>query len=473
MSSIKELYQDHESFRDSIGTINEDGKRNFLYPKKPKGDFTKYRTYVSWVLLAILFAGPHIKIGGQPFLMFNVLERKFSILGQVFWPQDFHLLVLALITGVVFVILFTVVFGRIFCGWICPQTIFLEQVFRKIEYWIDGDRNQQLRLARMPWNAEKIGKRALKHTIFFTVSFAIANTFLMYLVGNDKWWAMVTDGPLAHLGNFVALVIFTGIFFFVFAWFREQACIVVCPYGRLQGVLLDRNSVVVAYDYKRGETRSKFKKSEDRAAAGKGDCIDCFQCVDVCPTGIDIRNGTQLECVNCTACIDACDEVMVKTNKPKGLIRYASENQIADGQKPSWTPRTIAYTAVLTVLLGVMTLLIFSRSEVEAMVLRVPGQTYQKLDNDIVANLFNFKMVNKTNNEMDLEIRVISPSSGEVEFAGTPDLHAKVGEFAQGTMFVKLPKSELTGSKTRVTIGVYSDGRLVEKMKTNFMGPLK
>jgi cytochrome c oxidase accessory protein FixG len=395
-------------------------------------------------------------------------------LGQVFWPQDFHLLVLALLTGVVFVILFTVVFGRIFCGWICPQTIFLEHVFRRIEQWIDGDRNQQLRLAKMPWNTEKITKRVLKNTIFFIISFAIANTFLMYLKGRDEWLQLVLDGPAAHLGSFIALLVFTGAFFFVFAWFREQACIVVCPYGRLQGVLLDRNSIVVAYDYKRGEKRSKFRKSEDRVAAGKGDCIDCFQCVDVCPTGIDIRNGTQLECVNCTACIDACDDVMLKTNKPPGLIRYASENQISDGTRPTWNPRIIAYSSVLVVLLGLIGFLIFSRTEIEAMILRVPGQTYQKLEDGQISNLFNFKLVNKSSQELNLTLRVLEPAEGTVELIGHPDMQASVAEFTQGTMFVKIPKSALSGNKTRITLGVYdADGRLVEKMKTNFMGPIK
>jgi cytochrome c oxidase accessory protein FixG len=472
--NVEELYLDHDSFRDSIGTITEDGRRNFLYPKKPKGDFTKYRTYLSWFLLTLLFAGPHIKIGGQPFLLFNVIDRKFSVLGQVFWPQDFHLLVLSMIAGVVFVIVFTVVFGRIFCGWICPQTIFMEMVFRKIEYWIDGDRNMQLRLSRMPWNAEKIQKRLFKNGLFFIISFAIANTFLMYLIGRDDWWGLVSDGPMAHLGSFIALLIFTGVFFFVFAWFREQACIVVCPYGRLQGVLLDRNSIVVAYDYKRGEKRGKFRKSEDREALGKGDCIDCFQCVDVCPTGIDIRNGTQLECVNCTACIDACDDVMERINKPKGLIRYASENQISEGTKPGWTPRIFAYTAVLTVLIAVIGFLVFSRTEIEAMILRVPGQTYQRLDHDVISNLYNFKLVNKSNQELDLELRVLKPTSGVIELIGTPDLQASIGEFSQGTMFVKIPKQALDGSKTKITIGVFdADGRMVEKMNTNFMGPLK
>ncbi|NND63713.1 MAG: cytochrome c oxidase accessory protein CcoG, partial [Flavobacteriaceae bacterium] len=298
--------EEKEKFRDSIATVDSEGKRAWLYPKKPSGRFYEYRKVVSYVLLAFLFAAPFIHVNGNQFIMLNVLERRFNIFGFPFWPQDFHLFVIMMIIGVVFVIFFTVAFGRLFCGWVCPQTIFMEMVFRRIEYWIDGDRGKQIRLDKMPWNAEKIKKRILKWTIFFIISFLIANVFLAYLIGSERLIRYVIDGPFQHVSTLISLLIFTGVFYFVFAWFREQVCIIACPYGRLQGVLLDNKSIVVAYDHKRGENeagRAKFRKNEDRPSTGKGDCIDCFQCVHVCPTGIDIRNGTQLECVNCTACI--------------------------------------------------------------------------------------------------------------------------------------------------------------------------
>ena len=320
-----------EQFRDSIGTINKEGKRSWVFPKKPSGRFYKYRSWVSYFLLIALLSAPFVKINGNQFLLFNVLERKFTIFGFPFWPQDFHLLVMSMIIGVVFVILFTVVFGRIFCGWICPQTIFLEMVFRRIEYWIDGDRGKQIRLEKQAWNVEKIKKRLLKWFLFFIISFIIANVFLAYLIGGDEVINYVTGSPFDNLNTLTSLLIFTGVFYFIFVWFREQVCIIACPYGRLQGVLLDNKTINVAYDFVRGEKeegRAKFKKNEDRVASGKGDCIDCFQCVHVCPTGIDIRNGTQLECVNCTACIDDCDDMMAAVGLPKGLIRFASENNI-------------------------------------------------------------------------------------------------------------------------------------------------
>ncbi|MPT33732.1 MAG: 4Fe-4S binding protein, partial [Flavobacterium sp.] len=271
-----------ESFRDSIGTIDKEGKRAWVFPKIPKGKFYEKRKLVSYFLLAFLFSAPFIKINGNQFLLFNVLDRKFNFFGFPFWPQDFHLVVISMIVGVVFVTLFTVAFGRIFCGWICPQTIFMEMVFRRIEFWIDGDRGAQMRLAKQEWNAEKIRKRVTKWIVFFIISFLIANVFLAYLVGSDHVLEMVKEGPFHNTNTLIALLIFTAVFYFVFAWLREQVCIIACPYGRMQGVLLDNKTINVAHDYVRGEGekgRAKFNKKEDRKVLGKGDCIDCKQCV--------------------------------------------------------------------------------------------------------------------------------------------------------------------------------------------------
>lgn len=464
--------QRDESFRDHIGTLNEEGKRNFIYPKKPKGKLTNYRSIVAAVLLVFMFSVPWIRINGQPFLMLDVLGRKFIIFGNIYWPQDFYLLALSLLTGIVFVVVFTVVFGRFFCGWMCPQTIFMEHVFRRIEYWFEGDRGQQIRLSKLPWNnPERLRKKGLKNLVFWLISFIIANDLLMVIVGTDEWLKVVTDGPMAHLGNFIAMIVFTTIFFFVFAWFREQVCIIVCPYGRLQGVLLDRQSVVIAYDYLRGEKRAKFKKTEDRDAAGKGDCIDCNQCVDVCPTGIDIRNGTQLECVNCTACIDACDSVMEKVNLPKGLIRFASEESIAENKPHKYSTRAKAYTVVLAVLLVIMGFLLSSRPMVDATILRATGMTYVEKD-DKIANLYNYKILNKSAEVQQLRVKLLSPE-GDIEFIGVPNLAVEVGELVQGSFFIKIEPEAVKSSLTKVEIGIYAGDELVETVKTNFNGPRK
>lgn len=465
---------ENEKFRDSIGTINEEGKRSWVFPKKPSGKFYKYRTYVSYFLLFILLSSPFIKINGNQFLLFNVLDRKFNIFGFPFWPQDFHMLVISMIIGVVFIILFTVVFGRIFCGWICPQTIFMEMVFRKIEYWIEGDRGKQIRLKKQPWNAEKIKKRVLKWFIFFIISFLIANVFLAYLIGGDTLISYITGSPFDNLSTLISLLIFTAVFYFVFAWFREQVCIIACPYGRLQGVLLDNKTINVAYDFVRGEKtegRAKFKKNEDRAAAGKGDCIDCMQCVHVCPTGIDIRNGTQLECVNCTACIDECDHMMEKVGLPTGLIRYASEDNIEKKAPFKFSARMKGYSAVLLILIGILIGMLFLRNDVEATILRLPGQLYQQKENNIISNVYTYKVVNKTTQNInDVSYRLLS-HDGKIELVTHKNFVIPKQGIAEGTLFIELHSSLMERDKIKLKIGVFSKDKLIETTTTNFLGP--
>ncbi len=465
----------NEKFRDSIATVNEEGKRAWVYPKKPSGKFYEYRKWVSYGLLVFLFSAPFIKINGNQFLLFNVLERRFNIFGAPFWPQDFHLFVISMIIGVIFITLFTVAFGRLFCGWVCPQTIFMEMVFRRIEYWIEGDRGKQIRLDKQPWNVEKIRKRVTKWAIFFVISFLIANIFLAYLIGSDTLLQYVTDGPFKHVSTLISLLIFTGVFYFVFAWFREQVCIIACPYGRLQGVLLDSKSIVVAYDYKRGEKeagRAKFKKNEDRPSTGKGDCIDCFQCVHVCPTGIDIRNGTQLECVNCTACIDACDHMMERVNLPKGLIRYASEENIAKKAKFKFTPRLKGYSAVLFILTGVLIGMLFLRNDVEANILRLPGQLYERKENNMISNVYTYKLVNKTTEDItDVHFEILSHKGGKIEQVTHQNFIVPKQGLAEGTLFIEINASALSGDKDKVKIGVYSNDKLIETTTAAFLGP--
>lgn len=461
-----------EAFRDKISTVDEQGKRIWIYPKKPKGRYYTARTWVSIGLLALLFTGPLIKIKGEPLLLLNVLERKFIIFGQVFWPQDFYLFAIGLVTLVVFIVLFTVVYGRLFCGWVCPQTIFMEMVFRKIEYAIEGDYTAQRKLDKQTWNQEKILKKGSKHIIFFAISFLIANTFLAYIIGIEELKQIITDPPDQHLGGLMAILLFTGAFYFVFASFREQVCTNVCPYGRLQGVLLDRQSVVVAYDHKRGEARGKIRKGGDRGQTGKGDCIDCKQCVVVCPTGIDIRNGTQLECVNCTACMDACDSIMERVNLPKGLIRYASEENIAEKKPFHWTRRSIAYSVVLIALLGVLTSLLILRTDVETSILRTPGMLYQDQGDHKISNLYNVKIINKTNRAMPVHLQILG-EAGQIKMVGNEVLRVEKQGVAESAFFIIFDRSEVHQMKTSVKIGVYHEDELIETVNSNFLGPNK
>lgn len=462
-----------ESFRDSISTINEEGKRKFIFPKKPVGKFYDKRKILSYLLLISLISTPFIKINGNQFLLFNVMERRFNIFGFPFWPQDFYLFVMSMIVGVVGLTLFTVAFGRIFCGWFCPQTIFLEMVFRRIEYWIDGDRGSQMRLEKQEWNAEKIRKRVLKWIIFFIISFIIANVFLAYFIGSDKLIEHVFEGPLENLSTLISLLIFTSVFYFVFAWFREQVCIIACPYGRMQGVLLDNQSINVTYDHVRGEGekgRGKWDKRENREESGKGDCIDCNQCVVVCPTGIDIRNGTQLECINCTACIDECDTIMEKVGLPKGLIRYASEDEIVNKEKFKLTTRMKGYIAVLTILIGVLISLLFLRSDVEATILRLPGQLFEHKGENI-SNIYTYKIVNKTVKDFDsVYFKLVSPK-GVIKEVGTSTIKVPKGKMSQGTIFIEINSAFLKEDKTTVKIEVYNRDQLIETTKSNFLSP--
>lgn len=486
MDTIEQI-KDTEAYRDAISTVDKKGKRVWIYPKKPKGKFTNYRTYLSWVLLAFLFLTPFIKVNGEPLLLFNILERKFILFGILFTPQDFHLFVFAMLTLIVFIILFSVVYGRLFCGWVCPQTIFMEMVFRKIEYWIEGDANAQKRLNKAPWTPQKLLKKVSKQAIFFAISVLIANTFLAYIISVDEVLKLASEPVQQNLGGFIAMIAFSFAFYFVFSYLREQVCVTICPYGRLQGVLLDKNSIVIAYDYIRGEPRGKLKKNRKKNKPVKelsaiqeakdilpplGDCIDCTLCVQVCPTGIDIRNGTQLECVNCTACIDACDEVMDKINKPRGLIRYDSELGIQNETKKIFTPRVIGYTIVLSLLIGLNILFLSMRTDVEALILRTPGMLYQEVDETFISNLYNYQIINKTQTEFPVEFKLPSKLDGSIRLVGnTPT--TKSGEVSEGAMFIDLNRNTLKAGKNRITVEIYADGKLIDKVKTTFLGPVR
>ncbi|MBN9294205.1 MAG: cytochrome c oxidase accessory protein CcoG [Flavobacteriia bacterium] len=462
------MAEENEDFRDRIATVDEKGKRIWIFPKKPSGKFFNKRKIVSYVLLIVLFALPYIKMEGEPFLMFNILERKFIIFGKIFWPQDFYLFALAMIVGVVFVILFTIIFGRLFCGWVCPQTIFMEMVFRRIEYWIDGDYTHQKKLRDAPWNKEKIFKRVLKHTIFWIISFAIANTFLAYIIGSDQLWQIIREPVSVHLGGFISIIVFTSVFYMVFTRLREQVCTTICPYGRLQGVLLDPNSMVIAYDYVRGEERGKFRKNEDRKTAGKGDCIDCKQCVLVCPTGIDIRNGTQLECVNCTACIDACDHMMEGVGLEKGLIRYVSENGIKDRKPFQWTTRVKAYSALLVFLVLTLITLLVTRNDFQAKVTRYRGTTFQITQDGQVSNIFEIYLLNKTRKGYNIQLK-LEGNHGTIETA-VKKLRLAPEKELKERFVIKIPYKEVE-DKERVSIIVYGNGKEIQRVKTKFIGP--
>jgi cytochrome c oxidase accessory protein FixG len=449
-------------FRDKLTTVDEQGKRNWIYAKKPKGKLFNRRRIVAIVLLAILYITPFIKYKGDPLFLFNILERKFIIFGIVFWPQDIHLILLMFITSLVFIVLFTVIFGRIFCGWVCPQTIFMEFVFRRIEYLIEGDAAAQRKLNQAPWDFNKVWRKSLKHLIFYLIALITAATFLSYIIGMDQLREYIAEGPAEHLSGFIGLLIFSGVFYFIFAFFREQVCTIACPYGRLQGVLIDKKTIIVAYDYKRGEPRGPLNKTE-------GDCVDCNQCVVVCPTGIDIRNGTQLECINCAACIDACDATMEKVKKPKGLIRYDSEEGIETGHHSIFNPRSIAYSIVLTLMIFFVAALFMMRGDFEATILHARGTLFQEYGKDSISNNYTYDIVNKTRTPLDINFKLES-HNGSVKYLGSkPEVNT--GEVAKGQFLVIISKNDIKSSNTRIILGLYRNGEKVEEYKSTFVGP--
>ncbi len=470
-STTKRLYKQElpkESFRDRLATVDAKGKRKWVFAQKPKGRYYNIRTLVSIGFFILFFSLPFIKVNGRPLFLFNIPEARFILFGKIFWPQDFFILGVTMITFIVFVVLFTAAFGRLFCGWVCPQTVFMEMLFRKLEFMIEGNAQQQKLLKSSGWTVKKIRVKLTKHLAFFFLSFIIANFFLSYIIGADALLTIIT-GPVAqHVAGLSSLLIFSGVFYGVYAYFREQACTVICPYGRLQSVLLDRNSMIVAYDYKRGEPRGKFKKITD-AQINTGDCIDCFQCVKVCPTGIDIRNGTQMECVGCTACIDACDTMMDATGKHRGLIRYASENGIANGNKLRYTGRMQFYTVVLIILASLLSFLLITRKNVDGIIVRAPGMLYQERGADSLSNLYTIKVINKTLADIPITLKLENAPGRIIEAEGS-SIAVKKEAQGTGSFFIVLPKSFMKQRKSPLLVGLYQGNTKITEAKTTFMG---
>lgn len=464
---------DWSNFRDHIATADRSGARRWVYPKKVNGKHFRLRTWFSWLLIAIMFAGPFITIHGNPLLMFNIPERKFVVLGQIFWPQDMIIFAVTVLILFVGIFVFTAAFGRLWCGWACPQTVMMEMVFRKIEYAIEGDAHEQRALNAAPWNGKKIALKFFKHAIFYALSFLVGNVLLSYIIGWQALYKIVTDPPAQHLVGLGFMIAFSLLFYGIFARFREQACTFICPYGRYQSVVLDENSIVVAYDYKRGEKRGPLKREQkftDRKFAGFGDCVSCNQCVSVCPTGIDIRNGTQMECVHCTACMDACDSVMKKVGYAPGLIRYASLNGIERGEKLRVTPRIIGYSTVLLALGTLLAVLLLTRSDVEATLLRAPGSLFQQMPDGRFSNLYTVRIVNKTSREMPVELRLESPK-GDLRVMGEGSLAVAPQKAFSDSIIIELDKSVMRSGNTPLTLGVYSNGKKLQTLKTAFIGP--
>lgn len=454
---------------DGLLAGKETGERRWMYPLLRKGILYKWRSWVSYFYLVAFFASPFIRIKGQPLLLLNFMDRQFVILGQVFWPQDIFLFVLATLVFLVCIVLFTIVFGRIFCGWICPQTVFMEMVFRRIEFWIEGDAGKRKALDAKHWDKDKIIKKTGKHLLFLFFSFLIANTFLAYLIGSESLLKIITESIVLHWSGFISIWVFTIIFYLIYSQVRELVCTVICPYGRLQGVLLDQNTLVVAYDNLRGEPRGKLSRDAELNIS-KGDCVDCGLCVSVCPTGIDIRNGTQMECINCTACIDVCNEVMIKIKKPVNLVGFFSENMIQNQVRPAFTGRMKAYMVVITLLITVLCYFIFSRSDLNMTVMRSAGMLYQEQPGNYISNIYNAEIINKTKTNKIITIQP-ADSAVKVKYIQAP------GTISGGTavkivFFLLIPARRIHKAKTTVSLQLIQNNQVMQTVNTAFVGPI-
>jgi cytochrome c oxidase accessory protein FixG len=458
----------HDTFRNELASVASDGRRRWVYARQPSGWLYRARSGVGAALVMFLVLAPFIRVGGQPLMMLNVIERRFVLLGLFFPPQDLSLVVLIALVGLVTVMLATVLFGRIWCGWLCPQTVFMEMVFRRIEYAVAGSAEQQLRRSRGPWTAERVRIAATKHALFAAVSLMVANVFLAWVIGADAVRGLIVDTPARHPAGFGAMVFFTFVFYLVFARFREQACVLACPYGRMLSSLVDRRTITVTYDARRGEPRGRRRGPE--AVGGTGDCVDCHRCVTVCPTGIDIRNGIQLECVTCAACVDECDDVMRRLGRPTGLIRHTSAD-VVNGRPPRWfTPRVAGYAIVWLVLITASARLLWVRPDLDVLVLRQPGTLYVKLTGGEIANFYSIQALNRTARPAQYAIEVLQPDGAVVTQLGElgpVDPHT----VRDGRFMIRAAGQTLAGPSTPVRIRVRPEHGPARVVETSFLSP--
>jgi cytochrome c oxidase accessory protein FixG len=435
----------------------------WVYPAAISGLFTRSRHLTAYGLMAILFALPWIKVRGLPAILLQIPERKFVIFGHVFWPQDSFYLVLLLIGLALCLFFFTALLGRVWCGWACPQTVFLESVFRRIDEWIEGDHHARKRLDEGGLTVEKVGKKAAKHALFLLIAALVSNTFLAYFVGVEQLTHWVTGPPGEHWTAFLIMAFTLAVFYFDFAWFREQFCTVLCPYARFQAVLTDAHTLQVGYDVVRGEPRGRFGTAE-------GDCIACHKCVAVCPTGIDIRDGYQLECIGCARCIDACDGIMERIGKPKGLIRYDSLARLTGEATRVLRPRVIAYSLLLVGVVAGLAFALEVRSEADVTIVRPPGAPFALLPGGVVSNHFSVRIINR--GEADHAFRMA--------LSGTPEAHlitalnpmpVRAGEQERIEVFVNLAQGAVPTGKLPLNLQFYEGSALVAEKATTFLAP--
>ena len=452
-----------------LSTLNRDGSRRWIRPKPSKGGFYRRRFITAWALILAFTAIPYIKMNGKPLMLFDIPRRQFTLFGTTFMATDTMFLMLLMVGIFVTIFLLTAIFGRVWCGWACPQTVYMEFIYRPIERLFEGSRAQQLKMDREGAGARRI----LKLFVYVFVSMFLAHTFLAYFAGIDRLYFWVRQSPADHPTAFAIMAGVTLLMFLDFTYFREQVCIVACPYGRFQSVLLDRKSMIVGYDRGRGEARGKIgqrKKGEPREGGSWGDCVDCLACVTTCPTGIDIRDGLQLECIGCTQCIDACDHVMERLGKPKGLIRYSSRDALESGDRRILRPRVIIYPLLLVLVFGLLGITLARKQSADVTMMRGLGAPYTQLSSGLISNQVRIKIVNRSGKDQTYQIGLVDAPEAEMVAPENP-LHIAKGKTATTAIFVNLPPSAFVEGEKRVKIRI-SDGEQFEKIvEYRLLGP--
>jgi len=448
-----------------LPTLNQHGSRNWIRPKPAGGVWWHRRRIVAYALIALFFAIPHIHINWMPAILLDLPRRHFAILGSTFLPTDTLLLMLLLASVVVSIFLFSALFGRVWCGWACPQTIYMEFVFRPLERLLEGGRSGSLILdkthARLHW------RRLLKYGVYLAISLVLAHTFLAYFVGVDALEQWVRLSPYEHPTPFLVMAATTALIFYDFTYFREQTCLIACPYGRWQSALLDNESLIVAYDVARGEPCAHAVKGRPENA---GDCVACNACVTTCPTGIDIRNGLQMECIHCTQCIDACDSIMDKVGKPRGLIRYASRDQLAGKPRHLLRPRVVLYPAALTLLLGGFVFALETRDKADVMILRSQAEPFSMEQDGRVANQVRVKIANRSRSDHAYAISIRGVDSAQVIAPESP-LTVKAGEQRTTSLFVLIRASAFVGGRRDITVRITDGDDYTADIPFNLLGP--
>lgn len=454
-----------------LGSMKADGSRLVLHPADVKGRWIRARRIVFGVLIAFYVLAPFIPIGGHPMIQLDVQHRRFYLFGNTFNAQDFWMVLLFALSFAFGLLLVTAWRGRVWCGWACPQTVFLEGVYRPIERLIDGPREKRMKLASEPMSGGKLARRIVKYAVFFVVSVVIAHTATAMFVSPKELWLMIEEGPASHMEAFLITAGFTAILTFNFTWFREQFCVVLCPYGRLQSVLHDKDSVTVAYREARGEPRGKLVKNPAPDAPRQGDCIDCKRCVVVCPTGIDIRNGLQMECLACNQCVDACDEVMDKIGKPHGLVGFASQNELTGGPRRVLRGRVLVYAALMVLSMVTLAVSLATRTPFEANVFRPRGANPFVVDGDTVRNPFQVHLFNKNPGPARFHLSITSPVPADVVI-GTPDVELQSLTDTQVPVSVSIDRKQLA-KPVELTLEVKDDASGEVRQKTiRFLAPL-